>query len=136
RTDLGIKRGHKSFPVRLGDDGRPYLPPTSVKGMLRSSFEAVTNSRLSVFEGWNRRLAFRRDAKVEVEPAYVRLGSDTLVEMHILSKTWRNSPPKLPRYQQKPQPGDKRKGESQAALRYSDGSLPKHMDHVWVEVLD
>jgi len=136
RPDLGIKRGHKGFPVRLGSDGRPYLPPTSVKGMLRSGFEAVTNSRLSVFEGWDRRLAFRRQAKVEVEPAWVRLAGDTLVEIHILSKTWQNSPAKLPRYLQRPQPGDKRKGEDQAALKYPDGSLPKHQDHVWVEVLD
>lgn len=41
---------HKTYPVRLGADGKPYLPPTSIKGMLRSAYEAVTNSRLSVFE--------------------------------------------------------------------------------------
>ncbi|HBL14422.1 MAG TPA: TIGR03986 family CRISPR-associated RAMP protein, partial [Cyanobacteria bacterium UBA11162] len=40
---------HKTYPIRLGSDGKPYLPPTSIKGMLRSAYEAVTNSRLSIF---------------------------------------------------------------------------------------
>jgi hypothetical protein len=39
---------HKTFPLRLGADGKPYLPPTSIKGMLRSAYEAVTNSRLGL----------------------------------------------------------------------------------------
>ena len=30
---LGIKKGHKSFPVRVDADGKPYVPPTSIKGM-------------------------------------------------------------------------------------------------------
>ena len=55
--------GHKTFPVRLGADGKPYLPPTSIKGMLRSVYEAVTNSRLSVFESHDHLLAYRLPAK-------------------------------------------------------------------------
>lgn len=53
-------------PVELADDhfvyhpltrdGRPYLPPTSVKGMLRAAYEAVTNSRLGVFVDHDRPL--------------------------------------------------------------------------------
>jgi RAMP superfamily len=47
--------GHKTFPVRLGSDGKtPYLAPTAVKGMLRAAYEAVTNSRLGVFAGSSR----------------------------------------------------------------------------------
>ncbi len=53
------ENGHKTFPVRIGADGKPYLPPTSIKGMLRSAYEAVTNSRLSVFESHDQLLAYR-----------------------------------------------------------------------------
>ncbi|KAF0208378.1 MAG: hypothetical protein FD171_861 [Actinobacteria bacterium] len=54
---------HKSFPVRVGPDGRPYLPPTTVKGALRSAYEAVTNSRFGVWQQrHSQRLAYRQDA--------------------------------------------------------------------------
>ncbi|GIW92467.1 MAG: hypothetical protein KatS3mg110_0508 [Pirellulaceae bacterium] len=55
----GITKGHKSYPVRLDPTGKPYIPPTSVKGMLRAAYEAVTNSRLAVFPGHDRKLAYR-----------------------------------------------------------------------------
>jgi CRISPR/Cas system CSM-associated protein Csm3 (group 7 of RAMP superfamily) len=45
------RAGHPTYPVRLDAAGRPYLAPTSVKGMLRSAYEVVTNSRLGVFWG-------------------------------------------------------------------------------------
>jgi CRISPR-associated protein (TIGR03986 family) len=54
---------HKTYPVRVDSKGVPYLPPTSVKGMLRAAYETVTNSRLSIFERHNARLAFRMDAR-------------------------------------------------------------------------
>lgn len=50
---------HKHFPVRLGQDGLPYLSPTSIKGMLRSTYEAITNSRLSVLDKHDKLLAYR-----------------------------------------------------------------------------
>jgi CRISPR-associated protein (TIGR03986 family) len=53
---------HKTYPMRLGLDGKPYLPPTSIKGMLRTAYEAVTNSRLSVFEKHEDRLFYRMNA--------------------------------------------------------------------------
>jgi CRISPR-associated protein (TIGR03986 family) len=37
--------------VRVDHQGRPLLAGSAVKGMLRSAYEAVTNSRLSVFTG-------------------------------------------------------------------------------------
>ncbi len=52
---------HRSFPVRVVN-GTPYLPPTSIKGMLRAAYEAVTNSRLSVFTGHAARLGYRPPA--------------------------------------------------------------------------
>src|SRR5579884_1292346 len=45
------RSGHQTYPVRLDAAGRPYLAPTAVKGMLRSAYEVVTNSRLGVFWG-------------------------------------------------------------------------------------
>lgn len=53
---------HKSFPLRIGTDGKPHLLVTSVKGMLRSAYEAVTNSRLSVFTRHDDRLGFRMES--------------------------------------------------------------------------
>ncbi|NMF84115.1 TIGR03986 family CRISPR-associated RAMP protein [Nodosilinea sp. P-1105] len=68
--------GHKTFPVRIGADGKPYLPPTSIKGMLRSAYEAVTNSRLSVFESHDKLLAYRLPAKegLNMIPARIESG--------------------------------------------------------------
>lgn len=51
-TDLperGIKKGHRYFPVCLDADGKPLVAPTGIKGMLRSAYESVTNSRMAVF---------------------------------------------------------------------------------------
>lgn len=56
-----VPGGHLSFPLRLAG-GKPYLPPTSVKGMLRAAYEAVTNSRMGVFTGHGARLAYRTPA--------------------------------------------------------------------------
>jgi CRISPR-associated protein (TIGR03986 family) len=64
------KKGHKTFPVRVrlekDKDGKtievPDINPTAIKGMLRSAYEAVTNSRLSVFQKHDERLAFRMES--------------------------------------------------------------------------
>ena len=66
-------KGHNIFPTRIGVDGSPYIPPTSIKGMLRSAFEAVTNSRISVLAEHDRRLAFRSPASegLKMVPARV-----------------------------------------------------------------
>jgi CRISPR-associated protein (TIGR03986 family) len=53
---------HKTYAVRKGVDDKPYLPPTSIKGMLRSAYEAITNSRLSILEEHNELLAYRMPA--------------------------------------------------------------------------
>jgi CRISPR-associated protein (TIGR03986 family) len=55
-------KGHKTFSVRVDADGKPEINPTAVKGMLRSAYEAVTNSRLSVFQSHDERLAFRMES--------------------------------------------------------------------------
>lgn len=67
---------HKTYPIRLGVDGKPYLPPTSIKGMLRSAYEAVTNSRLSVLDNYTELLAYRLPAKAGIQmlPARIENG--------------------------------------------------------------
>ena len=93
-AQMGVDdKDHKTFPVRIGTDGKPYLPPTSIKGMLRSAYEAVTNSRLSVFESHDARLAYRLPAKkgTSVIPARVEQRADGLY-LRLLEAA------KLPRY--------------------------------------
>jgi CRISPR-associated protein (TIGR03986 family) len=69
---------HKTFPLRIGADGKPYLPPTSIKGMLRSAYEAVTNSRLGVFEKHSDRLFYRMNATDGLSLVPVRVEGDQI----------------------------------------------------------
>ena len=138
---------HKTYPVLVDDRSKPVakqkplLASSSVRGTLRSAYEAITNSRFGVFpidsdKGHQNRLAYRRQAQVDVEPAYVESVSPDLVQLRILSQLWQNSPAKLPRYQLRPNAQHLRdKGQSQAALRYPDNSLPVHGDRVYVQVV-
>lgn len=64
---------HKTFPIRKGIDGKPYLPPTSIKGMLRSAYEAITNSRFAVFEAHDERLAHRMPANLGLQMVPARI---------------------------------------------------------------
>lgn len=40
--------GHKTYNMRKDAQGRPLLPATALRGMLRSAYEAITNSRLGL----------------------------------------------------------------------------------------
>lgn len=126
--------GHKTFPVRVVN-GRPYLAPTSVKGMLRSAYEAITNSRFSIFESHEDRLAYRMEARLGPGPipARVEYHEGGLVLRLMKDSNIIGNAAKLPRYQENGRSPDK--GEQQAALRYSGtNNLPQHKDHVWVNV--
>jgi hypothetical protein len=75
-----VEGEHKKFPVRM-ENGKPFINPTAVKGMLRSAYEAVTNSRLAVFSKNNEeRLAFRMDPKeaLQIVPARIENGNIVL----------------------------------------------------------
>lgn len=128
-AEMGVDdKDHKTFPVRIGVDGKPYLPPTSIKGMLRSAYEAITNSRLSVFESHDARLAYRMPAQdgTNAKPARVEKRGNRLY-LRILT------PAKLPRYDKNGQPLDK--GERRSALKYrGNGELPRHGDRVAVKL--
>jgi len=131
RVTTGAK-DHKTFPTRIDADGNPYLAPTSIKGMLRAAYEAVTNSRMGVFEKHNDRLAYRMPARIGPVPARVER-RDVGLGLRIMQAAVMGFAAKLPRYQDDRRlPRDK--GESSAALRFSDGSLPIHGEPVWVQV--
>ena len=126
--------GHKVFDVRVDEDERPQIPASSIRGMLRAAYEAITNSRFGIFSRkWQTPLAFRMDAKeglklipARIENGKVRLllGTSSIGEdgkpsdRQPLYAAW------LPRY------------TPQTPLRYPDGSLPEHGDEVecWVRL--
>jgi len=70
---------HKTYPVRMVG-GKPYLSPTSVKGMLRSAYEAITNSRMGVFNEYSVRPGFRTPPRegLKLVPARIELHSGSL----------------------------------------------------------
>lgn len=69
---------HKTFPLRIGVDGKPYVAPSSVKGMLRAAFEAITNSRFGVFNQ-DKRLARRMPAPEGLSLVPARIEGDKIV---------------------------------------------------------
>lgn len=139
----GIKKGHKSLPVRVDADGKPYIPPTSIKGMLRSAFEAVTNSRMAVFAGHADRLADRMPARDGLSLVPARIVAANGVETIELlpgdsgisgsGQPSSNDPMYaawLPRY-------DRQSGQVAGfAVRYPDNALPQHGEAVeaWLEL--
>jgi CRISPR-associated protein (TIGR03986 family) len=129
------EKGHKTFPLRMLN-GKPYLPPTSIKGMLRSAYEAVTNSRLSIFSQHDERLFYRSAAQVKtVYPAIVvESEEDEQKYLKILSSSGVVSyVGRLPRYKKTSLSIDK--GESIAALNYDNSDdRPQHGDKVWVRL--
>ncbi len=141
-TDL--ENDHKTFPVRIDSDGKPYLPTTSVKGMLRSAYEAVTNSRMGVFIGHEDRLAYRKPARIQVVPARIEEVKDIpvgdqkkrIVRIRILKQLWLRSPAKLPAYENNSKDNDK--GWNKVGKKYLDETLDdalrEHSHQVWVQV--
>ena len=131
---------HKTYPIRVGLDGKPYLPPTSIKGMLRSAYEAVTNSRLSVFAKHEDRLAYRMPTTLGLQmvPARIEEDENGVKNIRLYSGTSQisnNGTPTpnlmyaawLPRYE---------RGQiSRNAVKYSNGELPQHKQEVeaWIE---
>ncbi|MFF4652620.1 TIGR03986 family CRISPR-associated RAMP protein [Streptomyces sp. NPDC001380] len=118
---------HAVHPV-LYRNGRVHLPATSVKGMLRAAYEAVTNSRLGVFAGHDGRLAHRMKPSVSRSMVPARISDDLETVMLLPGDTPPGGQAKqggapllhaawLPRYKGRP-------------VRYEDGSLPRHGDEV------
>lgn len=128
--------GHKTYPLRVRADGIPLIPASSVRGMLRSAYEAVTNSRFGRFSinQHRDRLAFRMDARdgLKLIPARVENGQFRL--MTGTSRVGQEGRPEGPMYAAwLPRYSNGQVVDS--AIRYSDGSLPAHGDEVqcWLE---
>ena len=49
---------HRTYSIKTKPNGEPHIAPTSIKGMLRAAYEAVTNSRFGVFTG-HEKLGYR-----------------------------------------------------------------------------
>ena len=140
---------HKTFPVRLDADGKPLVAPTGVKGMLRSAYEVVTNSRMAVFafrqsdnedyaSGHAVPLAYRMNAGEGLRPVPARIDAGQIRLMmgtttgfpswDSRQRFWVVPGPMyaawLPRYD---------RGRFNG-LTYSGGSIPQHGDPVtcWV----
>ncbi len=118
---------HKTYGMRLGPDGRPYLPPTSLKGMLRAAYEAATNSRLGVFGAHDTRLARREPASEGVEKIPFRVNEQGVLQLlrgldsgDKRGKTMRAA--WLPFY-----------GRDAVRLQ---GRVPKHKQYVWAYVVE
>lgn len=136
---VSVQNKHKSFPVRIEND-KPFVNPTAVKGMLRSAYEAITDSRLSIFTKHDERLAFRSEAKLGAVPArvvkkedgnlYFRVMKSQLLKLGFAAK--------LKRYKVGDNLGTD-KGARFAAKTYNDKAyseenLPQNGDAVWVEL--
>ena len=133
---------HKTFPVRLVD-GQPYIEPTAIKGMLRSAYEAVTNSRMAIFSKHEDRLAFRPEAgqgasvvpvKIEKKNGTYKVvfytGSNEITDLQDNGAPKKDKPlcaAWLPRY-------FRGKLDNQAP-KYGGNTLPTHKDEVevWIE---
>ncbi|NJR61344.1 MAG: TIGR03986 family CRISPR-associated RAMP protein [Cyanobacteria bacterium CRU_2_1] len=133
---------HKTYPLRIGSDGKPYLPATSIKGMLRSAYEAITNSRLSVFSKHGDRLAYRMAAEGQanqtIYPARVEQRNGELQLRILRAPDLFDKAGKLPRYKtykNRFEPRELDKGLKDLALTYADSKdCPQHGDSVWVRL--
>jgi CRISPR-associated protein (TIGR03986 family) len=127
RAAWDARTGHRGLPVRTRD-GKPLIAPTAIKGMIRSAYETVTNSRLGVFTSGRERLAFRQDAHTGADamPVMIRNGRVRFVET-----AW------LPRYvkQRRGRTWVRDRG-GEPRLTYIDdpAAVPRHGDRAYAEL--
>ncbi len=77
--------GHQTFPVLTGADGKPLIAASSVRGMLRSAYEAITNSRFCRFsDEYESRLAYRMEAREGLRMIPARISGG---KIHLLTGT-------------------------------------------------
>lgn len=89
--------GHMHYRFFQDAKGEPAIPGTSLRGVIRSVFEAVTNSCLANFHG-EKRLSYRPppgDA-LKLVPARVLRHTDGRYELEVLSGTTRFEPDRRP----------------------------------------
>ena len=86
KRGVGEDSGHDWFPLRRRR-GKPYLAPTSIRGMLRSAYEAVTNSRFGVFDAHDRPLGYRMTTQEGSRLKPVRIFGS---QAELLKSAWLN----------------------------------------------
>lgn len=137
-ADVSVNGDHKSYPVRKDEkNGLPSISPTAIKGMLRSAYEAVTNSRLSVFHEHDERLAFRGEAKTPIA-ARVEMHKGNLCFRKFSTaavivryrKHWKGEKDKLEKADTTKTPAI----AGRAMKLSSSANLPQFGDPVWVKV--
>lgn len=144
-SPLLLTAGDSGEAVRVPVDpeGVPVLAPTAVKGMIRSAYEAVTNSRYGVLDEKASPLTFRRPARnAEQQPARVFRQDGELHAMIVRSLLHAEAPlsdtqaaPWVPFYgrDREPLPGmaSRRHGEEVEAwlyfMKHSGGRQPFHL---------
>ena len=134
---------HKIYQTKRGLDGRPAVATEEIRGMLRSAYEAVTNSRLAIFARHENRLAYRMAAGdgLELVPARIEHGQIELllgttlglprrspqgrwqVPNNLMYAAW------LPRYRKNLHTGVL--VVAHHAVRYPGGALPEHGETAW-----
>ncbi len=79
-TDSEARQDHKTYSMRVDDKGQPMLASSSVRGMLRSAYEAITNSRFGVFpiDVHSKKLEFRPLGSGQSRRPYQRSPLDLL----------------------------------------------------------
>ena len=132
-----FSKGHKTYPIRLVNK-LPYLAPTGLKGMLRSAYETVTNSRLSIFSNKGERLGYRMDTNMgrRMVPARIEDNGNSGFNIQLMpgasdieAETGPNSRDSylyaawLPKYRN--------------PVTYPDRSQPQHGDYVeaWLQLV-
>lgn len=105
---------HGFYDVRATPAGDPDLAPSALKGMLRSAFEAVTNSRMSVFSHTEpltrRRVVFPPEKREpDLTPVRVTISESGELRIEEMKQV------RLPYYKGDP-------------LRYPDDKRPPHGD--------
>lgn len=126
---IEVENGHKTYPLRLDSQEKPYLPPTSIKGMLRTAYEIITNSRFSIFaEKHHNRLAYRSKPTRSIYPARVEERNE-IPYLRIMV----DGPAKLLRYDTRNNNRDR--GQNTRGTKYENtNTLPQQGDHVWVKI--
>ena len=134
--------GHPTLPIRKSHDNRGLVPIESFKGMLRTAYEAVTNSRLGTLDAHDAPIGYRMDtnfARALVPARIVIEKGEKFVELMPfpdeddnlgrMAQTLRGV--RLKRYDQRSR--GKRRDQDHVGIKYSDGTLPDHGDPVSVK---
>jgi CRISPR-associated protein (TIGR03986 family) len=125
---------HKTFNLLKGSNKKPLIPSSSIRGMLRSAYEAVTNSRFGRFpkKDHEKRLAYRMKPTdgLQLIPARIENGAiQLLTGTSSIKQDGTPDGPQyaawLPRYR-----GDRKVTSMPYTKKYSNNILPKYGEEV------